>query len=113
MDLKSKKDRYTLLTTIAFILLIIGLIKRYTEPKKVLKWNFKGVVEKVRYDNQKHPLVTVNGKEYFLFYTIWDSNVKIFKGDTIIKEKGDLRIKLIRPNSKDTLYDRNYPISKQ
>ena len=94
-------------------MLIIGLIKTYIEPKKVRKWNFKGVVEKVRYDNQKHAYVTVNGTEYFLFYTIWDSDVKISKGDTIIKEPGDLRIKLIKPNSKDTLYDRNYPISKQ
>lgn len=107
MDLNNKRDQYTLLTIIVFILLVCGLIKKHTEPKKALKWNFKGAVEKVRYDDEGNPWVTVNDKEYFLFYTIWDSNVKIHKGDTIIKEKGDLRIKLIRPNSKDTIYDKN------
>ena len=73
------------------------------KKKEALNWNFNGAVQKVRYDVKGIPFVTVNGKEYDLYDTFWDFNIKIHKGDTIIKNKGDRRIKVIH-NSKDTTY---------
>lgn len=75
------------------------------------KWHFKGVVTNVKYDQKGFPTVRVNNKKYYLSRVTWDYTVKIHKGDTLIKEKGDLRVKLIRPNTHDTIYfdenDRN------
>jgi len=65
---------------------------------------FTGPVERVWYDNKGYPFVIVNGREYYLGDAIWHFNVKIHKGDTIVKQKGDLRIKIIKPHTKDTIY---------
>lgn len=102
MDLKNKRDAI-IFTLIIIILTGIVIGNMESEPEKVLKWNFKGVVEHVRYDDKRFPWVIVNGKEYNLYYTTWNFNVKINKGDTIIKKEGDKRIKIIKKYSRDTL----------
>jgi outer membrane receptor for ferrienterochelin and colicin len=100
-DLKNSK--YGLLSKIAIFLLLAGIIKHYVELQKATQWEFKGAIQKVRYDDKKNPSVTVNGTEYYLFYTGWDSHIKIRVGDTLIKNKGDLTIKVIRPNRLDSM----------
>ena len=101
MEFKNKRQ---------FGLSLVGLwaltviIFYFVDRRKNLNWNFKGVVEKVWYDKTAFPHVTVNGTEYDLRIAIWDFNIKINKGDTIIKKKGDERILLIRPKTRDTIY---------
>jgi len=109
MSLNDRNQRVVLaLITVSFILsAIISVHTKKDSEKTSLNWSFKGIVEKVSYSDKRIPTVTVNGKEYYLFYTIMDIGYNIQKGDTIIKQRDDLRIKVIRPNTKDTIYDRN------
>ena len=86
------------------IILIVIIISYYIKPKLVKAWDFKGPVKDVYYDIKGYPTITINGDSYYLFYTMWHIDVQINIGDTIIKKKGDLRIKLIRQNSHDTIY---------
>jgi len=72
-----------------------------------LDMSFKGAAEKVYYNVKGIPHITINGKEYNLIGTIKNLDYKIQEGDTVIKQKHDLRIKIIRPNSRDTIYDRD------
>lgn len=102
MDLNNSY-KSILLVVIVVILLFFGLYKKKTIPKNVKEWHFKGPIENVRYDVKKYPWVTVEGNEYNLYYTIWDFNTKINKGDTLIKQTGDARIKLIRQGTHDTI----------
>jgi len=76
--------------------------------KRLRNSNFKGPVQKVWYDAAGFPIVIVNGKVHFLYD--WRFNHEIREGDTIIKDKGDKRIKVIHRDSKDTLffYDEGY-----
>ncbi len=110
MDLNNKNQArlFALIVSIVTIILaVIAFNNRKNIPGKEFNWNFKGVVEKVHYNEKGIAYVTVNGKEYNLISMIMDLNYSIQKGDTIIKQKGDYRIKIIRPNGKDTIYDRN------
>ena len=70
--------------------------------------HFKGVVEKIHYNIQEYPTITLNGKKYDLTHMKWHRNFMIHVGDTIIKIKGDPRIKLIKPNTRDTIYFNDY-----
>jgi len=89
---------------IGFILAVITVIviKRDIFAENTVDWNFKGEVTKVKYDVKGCPTVTVRGKKYYLFNVVLMYTIN--RGDTIIKNKGDLRIKIIRRNTKDTLY---------
>ena len=90
------------------IIIAVGVISLFynivIEPKVAAGWDFKGPVEKVWYSEKGTPSITVNGKEYWVFHLIWNNGTKIDKGDTVIKQKGDLRLKLIKPNTRDTIY---------
>jgi hypothetical protein len=109
MDLSNKTQRLVFgLIILSFALsAIISVHSKNDSKKKSLNWSFKGVVEKVHYSDKGIPDVTVNGAEYYLFYTVMDIDYRIQRGDTLIKQKGDLRIKVIRPHTRDTIYDRN------
>jgi hypothetical protein len=98
------KYQVFLLAAVVAILLAFAFYKRETLPEKTLKWHFKGAVKNVRYDLKKYPWVIIADKEYNLYYTTWDFNVKINRGDTLIKYEGDRRVKLIRAGSHDTVF---------
>ncbi|WP_259068761.1 hypothetical protein HDF24_07595 [Mucilaginibacter sp. X4EP1] len=102
MDLNNNY-KSLLLVAVVVILVFFSVYKRKTLSKNVNKWHFSGAVDNIRYDVKKYPWVTVDGYEYNLYYTIWDFNVKIGKGDTLIKQTDDLRIKLIRQGTHDTI----------
>jgi hypothetical protein len=102
LDLKNNY-RGLLLVAVAIILIFFGIYKRSSITQKAIRWHFSGPVENVRYDVKKYPWVIVNGMEYNLYYTTWDFNVRINKGDTLIKRAGDIRIKLIRQGMHDTI----------
>ena len=65
--------------------------------------HFKGVVEKVEYAEDRTPTVTIHGEDYNLFFTFWSNYVKIEKGDMLIKTRGNIHLKVIKPGRKDTL----------
>lgn len=94
---------FLLLLVIIFALLFGSKILKKIGDKDAMEWHFKGAVEKIRYDKH-YPTIWINGKDYSLYYTIWNFDIKIQPGDTIIKKENDLRIYLIRRSRKDTIY---------
>ncbi len=106
MDLNVKREYDSAVKIIFFVMVIIFITNSILEPKKALKWSFKGPVQKVSYDGQHTPSVTVHYKKYYLYNVQWDRQIKIHVGDTIIKKKDNLLIMLIRKNSRDTIYER-------
>jgi hypothetical protein len=109
MDLSTRNQRLVFgLIIVGFALsAIISAHNTKDSKKKSINWSFKGAVEKVHYSDKGIPDVTVNGNEYYLFYAVMDLDYRIQRGDTLIKQKGDLGVKVIRPHSRDTIYDRN------
>ena len=106
MEIKLDSNRFKFVGSIILIAIVVALnfFNKFHQKENALQWDFKGPVEKVWYSDKHYPTVVVNNKVYDLYYTTWKFDVEILKGDTIIKNKGDLRIRLIRSNSKDTLY---------
>lgn len=73
---------------------------------------FDGTVEDVTYNIKKLPTVTINGKNYQIYYP-YTFPVQIEKGDKMIKRRGNIRLLLIKPHSKDTIdFTRTYQTNK-
>jgi len=86
------------------ILFFVWLKYNSYQNDQIKLWIFKGEVKKVSYGFlSRAPVINVNGKDYDLSRTDWDSNLKVQLGDTIIKQKNTRHIFLIRRNSQDTL----------
>jgi len=62
---------------------------------------FNGIVEGVTYDFRKAPTVRIGGKDYYLNFGSLTKNIEV--GDKLIKKRGEIRILLIKFNSKDTI----------
>ena len=92
-----KRDIFKYLSLLAFVAFLIYVIYTHlTDEKRNIKYNFKGVAEKVKYDEKGDLIVTVKGKLYDLTSTNWNFNYLVKKGDTIEKDSGSLIIKLIK-----------------
>jgi hypothetical protein len=100
----NNKGMFLLAKILAVLLILYFIKKRIDMPTTIEGWSFKGPVEKIWYDDKHIPFVLVNGVEYNLYGTIWHFGDIIHVGDTIIKQKGDRRIRLIRRNTKDTVF---------
>lgn len=79
-----------------FLLWIIGYIR-------IRLTHFNGTVQNVTYSIKGYPTVTINGTNYPLDYPYWNFSIPIGKGDRIIKKKGEMNLKLIKRNRKDTI----------
>src|SRR5687767_12558833 len=89
---------------VVFVYLLVGIYISLKRQKEIIKnFEFKGVVENVRYEKKGIPYVTVNSKTYYLSYNNWSLKRSIQKGDFIIKEKGALSITVIKKNSGEKL----------
>lgn len=90
---------------IAFIFLIFAsqYYQSYFGPRNALKVHFKGAVDSVYYDAKGNPVVYINHKKRDVYWMTWHRDCIIHKGDTLIKNKGDLRLKLIPANQRDTI----------
>jgi len=87
-----------------FVLIMFFSIQKERQIHEVVSWRFKGAVQKIWYDEKDIPTIVVKGRTYPLVNTFWDFNIKIHEGDTVIKYRGDRRIKVIFRNSKDTVF---------
>ena len=82
------------------------LYSHFAGEKMMLKLRFNGIVEKVEYDRQSVPTVTINGKIYYLGSTSWGFNHLISKGDSLLKDSGNMTVKLIKnKNGKVIIFD--------
>ena len=104
--MKKKSALGIIFAAIIIILLLIGYYSGGNSSIEEIKtWDFKGVVQKIAKTlTSNTPIVTINGKDYDLARLHINPGIIIDKGDTIIKKKGDTLIRLIKPNTKDTIY---------
>jgi hypothetical protein len=91
----------------AFVAVLFLFFIFYSSKKtyhRNLDYEFDGKVESVFYDVKGTPTIMINKKEYFLTFYDWDIDHQIEKGDSLEKRKGTMLIKLIKFDSKKTIY---------
>jgi hypothetical protein len=95
-----KNIKYLIIIALIAIVTILYMVNY--EIRK--NYCFEGVVENVYYNDKGTPTVTINKESFFLGYNDWDfSIVRVEKGDIMIKKKGDMNLKIIKMDSKDTI----------
>jgi len=67
-------------------------------------YQFKGIIDSVAYSINGSPDVFINGKKYALTYNIWNLTRKMAKGDSLIKRKNQMILKLVKKQSGETIY---------
>jgi hypothetical protein len=128
----NKKSKIILfVTALIFGAMIIGSIsyknslQRPYEPyhrNEILSWEFKGIVKSIQSPGHNSVTVTINDKQYPLYdyntsgdlssdeheadsTSEFGYNSRIEKGDSLIKEKGQFEIKLVkRSNRKEFVF---------
>lgn len=99
---QKQKANYLALGILLFIALsIFFFIRGYL---MVNGYEFNGIVQKVTYSVKGTPYVIVNGKEYVLDWNSWGFDNKIQQGDSLIKEKNTLFIKLVKQKTGEVIF---------
>lgn len=70
---------------------------------EVKNFEFNGHIEQVSYDAKNIPEIKVNSKKYVLTGG-WGFKRALKAGDEVIKKKGELIIKVVHRNKRDTLF---------
>ena len=79
------------------MLVIAGIYFNYINKKTALDYQFNGKFDSVDYNLESQASIFIKGSQYDLFYQKWDFNhTRIRKGDSIIKAKNSLAIKLVQ-----------------
>ena len=80
-------------------MLMLGIRLKHKGTIEDLDYHFNGIVDSVSYDIKGFATIIVKGSHYYLGDTGWDfDHNRIQKGDSIIKERNSMIIKLIKPN---------------
>lgn len=67
-------------------------------------YEFDGAVEKISYSSNKGtPKVIIKGQEYILSYNDWNVDREIEQGDSLIKRKGEMSLKLIKKETREVI----------
>ena len=99
-DTNYKYGWYNIFCVVVVAFAIAGFL---LEPKHEIRWEFKGPVTRVKYDKST-PEVTINRKRYALSLVLWDNDLVIHVGDTLVKHRGSKIFMCIRCNTRDTVY---------
>lgn len=79
------------------MLVIAGIYFNYINKKAAFNYQFNGKVDSVDYNLEGQASIYIKGSQYDLFYKKWDFNHnRIHKGDSMIKTKNSLVIKLVQ-----------------
>jgi hypothetical protein len=86
-------------------LLFLLLLKVFSliSDKKERNYQFKGVIEKIDWNEKNTPTVIVNGKSYDLS-TNWKFNERLNVGDSLLKVKDSIKYKLIKNKTGEVIY---------
>jgi|GEM_PF-2214870 hypothetical protein len=81
------------------MLVVAGIFLNYVNKKEALDYHFNGRIDSVDYNLKGQASIFIKGIQYDLFYQKWNFNHnRIHKGDSIIKAKNSLVIKLVQAN---------------
>lgn len=95
--------RLILIGILAFLLFTIAIYYYNNLTQKNLPLEFNGKVENVSYSIKGEPTVSINNKTFNLPVNLWDFNHKIERGDSLIKLKDSMVIKLVKYKSRQVL----------
>ncbi len=100
---KADKIYRKVLISLFIVVAITGLVKAiYYQRKGIteeLDNHFEGVVDSVSYDIKGKASVIIKGTHFYLGDGNWDfDHNRIEKGDSLIKKRNSMIIKLKRPN---------------
>jgi len=88
-----------LIAILSFFFFITAIYYYNNLTQKNLPLAFNGKVENVFYSIKGEPTVSINNKTFNLPVNLWDFNHKIEKGDSLIKLKDSMIIKLVKYKS--------------
>jgi hypothetical protein len=98
----SKRDKITVaIVCIVAIMEIFFYVRAYIANDNL---QFSGVVQKVEYDIKGDATITINGSVYQLIWNNWSFGGQIQKGDSLVKVKNTLKIKLVKEKSKEVIF---------
>jgi len=88
---------------IVFVAITIVTLFYYTRKAKIknFAYEFNGKVESVSYDDKLEATVFIGDSDYYLTDPSWDfDHNRIQVGDSLIKRKNSMLIKLVKKNGK-------------
>jgi len=91
-------------------MIVTGVYFTKKGKRKNLSYQFNGKVDSVTYDVKGEATVYID-TSYYLSDPNWDfDHNRIQKGDSMIKEKNSMTIKLIKPNGKVIVEGENWSL---
>jgi hypothetical protein len=85
-----------ILGVLAISFAIFTFYSRFAAQRKARSYQFNGKVDTVNYDLKGQPTVTIKGTKYDLSVTRWDFNHQVEAGDSMIKKRDSMMIKIFK-----------------
>lgn len=98
-DAQQNKFNVRVFCVTVLLLVTADTFINYKNKNEALDLRFNGRIDSVNYNQKSKASIFIKGVKYDLFYQKWDfDHNRIQTGDSIIKKKGSIQIKLIRPD---------------
>lgn len=98
---KYKTDKRTYIAIVFILFFGLGFFFFQRSEKRLLNYEFNGVIDSVGYCAKGFPYVKINNKVFYL-EADWNFNHSLNVGDTMIKKKNSLEIKVIKKETGET-----------
>ncbi|WP_184550720.1 hypothetical protein [Mucilaginibacter sp. FT3.2] len=97
-SISAKVRRWIVFSLIVVLILftILIIIEDNKAQKKMLDWDFAGIITNIKFNSKGAPDIVVNHKTYFLPSSEWQINFNMQKGDSIVKKAGTITIIVYR-----------------
>jgi len=77
-------------------LAIITAYSYFKSKKEALSYQFDGKADTVIYSDKGEPTITIHGTKYDLSVNFWDFNHQIQVGDSLVKKRNSLQVKILK-----------------
>src|ERR1700744_5492887 len=77
-------------------LAIITAYSYFKSKKEALSYQFDGKADTVIYSHKGEPTITIHGTKYDLSVNFWDFNHQIQVGDSLVKKRNSLQVKIFK-----------------
>ena len=88
-----------ILLAAGFLFLVIVIPIFYLKSRnEALAYHFNGRIDSVSYDNKGIPTIVIHKVKYNLLANFWNFEHELQVGDSLIKEKNSLEVKIFKKN---------------
>ena len=98
---REKLIRYLIIGGVFISVMLILIIRADLIEKN---YAFRGVIRQIHYTDKKAPIVVVCGQDYIMTFPDRNFTNNLQIGDSLIKEKGSRRYKLIKFKTHEAFY---------